>query len=302
MQKVDLKHLSVRPRNPFAGWERKVHAILVVAFLGSFLWVWLDLGLHSPLVRERHWPDGLLLLLVTATTLASLTRQLPAQNVLLAATSVGLMGGAIHAIGGLTGIPFGPLVYNQENIGRFLFPSLPWPVPFIWVAVLLNARGVARLILRPRRGKPDYGLWVIGTTVALVVLFVLSFEPYATQVKGSWSWKPTKLPSNWYSAPWVNFSGWALAALLILLFVTPTLISKRPVPAPPSFHPLLIWEVLSFLFLTGSWQRHLWAAVALTASQMAVVGIFAGLGGKWSHGKPVPGRKRAAGSQAESSS
>src|SRR6185369_16898132 len=165
--------------------------------------------------RERHWPEGLLLLLATATTLASLTRQLPAQNVLLAATVVGFIGGAIQVVGGMTGIPFGPFVYNQENIGRFLFPPLPWSVPFIWVTVLLNARGVARLVMRSRRGKPNYGLWVIGTTVALVVLFELSFEPYATQVKEYWSWKPTKLPSDWYTAPWVNFPGWAMVVLLI---------------------------------------------------------------------------------------
>jgi uncharacterized membrane protein len=107
--------------------------------------------------------DALVLLLALATTLVSLAGQLPAQNVLLATVVIALIGGGIHAIGAFTGIPFGPVIYTPEN-GPRLFNALPWFMPFLWVIVILNARGVARLILRPWRKLRVYGFWLIGTT------------------------------------------------------------------------------------------------------------------------------------------
>lgn len=272
MRRVKLSHVPLRPPNPLAGWEVKVHWTALMLFVAAAALMWVATVAPGRFERIGRWPEALLLLLGAATTLASLSRQLPAQNVVLAATLIGVMSGALYLVNGLASVPLGPIVYHRENVGQFLIRPLPWPLPVLWVVVILNARGVARLALRPRRRDPNYGLWVIGATVALVVLFELSFQPYATHIKAYWTWGATKLPSNWYTTPWTNFLGCAVMSLLLLLFVTPALIDKSPVPRPPALHPLLVWEVLNALFFSATLQRHLWNAAALTSAQMIVVG------------------------------
>jgi uncharacterized membrane protein len=174
-------------------------------------------------------------------------------------------------LGALTYIPFGPYVYDKR-FGPQLFDVVPWPVPLIWVVMLLNARGVARLILRPWRQNPIYGLWVIGVSAVLVVLLDFELEPFATQVMGYWSWKPTRIPSDWFSTPWVNFLGWAVTSLLILAFVTPALINKKPVRQPLDYHPLMMWLLLNLLLLTGAATRRFWPVLELgCAHSLAVI-------------------------------
>jgi hypothetical protein len=118
----------------------------------------------------------------------------------------------------------------------------------------------------------------MGTTVLLVGLFELSFQPYATEVRQYWSWKPTKLPWDWYTTPWSYFLGCAVMTLLLLLFVTPGLINKHPNPKRPSFHPLLVWESLSALILFGAASAHLRAAVVVIVIQMTATAVLSVLG------------------------
>ena len=93
-------------------------------FLLSFALVYARLWQPGLLVGEARWPEGLLLVLTTATLLASLSAQLPAQNVMLASVLIALVGGAAHTLGALTGIPFGPYVYTA-HLGQKLFEPLP---------------------------------------------------------------------------------------------------------------------------------------------------------------------------------
>lgn len=280
MPRVELKHIGVRPPNPFAGWQPKLQAVLLLAFVLDAFVVGVRLCVPNDLFGEAVWPDGLLLLLAASSTLVSLSGQLPAQNVILAAVTIGCAGGAAHILGAITGVPFGPFVFHPPSIGRMLFYPLPWTMPLLWVVAVLNSRGVGRLMLRRYRKKANYGFWLMGLTAVLVVLFELSFEPYATVLKRYWSWKPTRIPSDWYTAPWSNFVGWAVTTTLILLFVTPALINKSPMNRPPSYHPLLIWESLGLLLLTGTAMHRLWSAVYLIAVQMILVAIFSVLGSK----------------------
>ncbi len=278
MKRVELRHIPVRRPNPFAGWEHKLHGVFLVMFGVGLALVWVRLWLRTSLFGEARWPEGLLLVLAAATTLASLSRHLPAQNVILAAVLIGGFAGAAEALSAVTAIPFGPFVYNTANIGPLLSYPFPWAVPVIWVVVILNARGVARLILRPHRHRPNYGLWVIGLTTALVVVFELSFEPYASVVRQYWCWKPTRLPSTWYATPWTNFLGAAVTSLLILLFATPALINKSPIKPPPEWHPLMVWQLLGLLFLAGAVTHHLWRAACLDAAQLILVLLWSILG------------------------
>ena len=219
MNRVELKHIALRGSR-FSGLAPKVHRVLFGLFLLQFTLVWARLWLPWPPLGNARWPDGLLLVLTAATILASLTRQLPGQNVMLASVIIAFIAGAAQSLGALTAIPFGPYVY-AESFGQQLFYPLPWAVPLVWIAVIFPSRGVARLILRPWRKTRTYGFWLIGLATALVVLLDLGLEPFATRVKHYWFWNPTKLKLDWYGTPWVNFLGWAVTTLLILAFATP---------------------------------------------------------------------------------
>jgi uncharacterized membrane protein len=154
-------------------------------------------------------------------------------------------------------------------------------VPIIWLVAIFCARGVGRLILRPWRKTRSYGFWLMGITAALVVLFDFGLEPFATQVKQFWFWSPTHAGLYWYSTPWVNFLGWAGTTLLILAFVTPSLINKKPVKNPPDYQPLVLWILVNTFFATGALTHQLWWAAALVIAQSVIVTVFALRGAAW---------------------
>jgi len=290
MKREALKRIPLRA-NPFLGLGDRVHWILFGLFLIQFALVWLNLWTSFPnfgkaTLPQEHsgeqarWPDGLLLVLCAGTTVASLTRQLPGQNVMLASVIIVFIAAIAHTLGATVAIPFGPYVYT-DRIGQMLFHPLPWAVPVIWLVAILSSRGVARLVMRPWRKTRSYGFWVMGLTAGFVLLFDLGLEPYATQVKQYWSWNRTNAGLFWHDTPWVNFLGWAATALVILGFVTPSLINKKPVKQPSDFHPLMIWLLVNGLFLTGAIANHLWTAAAIEAAGMVTAGIFAVRGGTW---------------------
>jgi uncharacterized membrane protein len=244
-------------------------------FLIHWVVVWTRLWLPHPPFGDARWPEGLLVVLAAAMALASLTRQLPGQNVMLASVVIAFVAGAVEILGGLTGIPFGPFAYT-EAIGQQLFYPLPWAMPMIWIVALLVSRGVARLILRPWRNAPYYGYWLLGLTALLVVLLDLGLDPFATQVWHLWQWTPTRLRLEWYSAPLVNFLAWGVTALVILAFITPALINKNPMKQPPpDYHPLAVWLLLNLLFATGAAVNRLWPAVAANSLASVTVALLA---------------------------
>lgn len=280
MNRVKLKDLVLRD-NRSRGWPAKIHRILFILFLLQFLLVWSRLWLPWPLFGQARWPDGLLVVLTAATLLASLTRQLPGQNVILASFIITFIAGAVLSLGALTAIPFGPYVYTG-NIGQQLFRPLPWAMPLLWLAFIVASRDVARLALRPWRKTQNYGLRLIGLTTLLAVLLDVSLEPFATQVKHYWFWNPTKLRLDWYTTPWINFFGWAVSTLLILAFATPSLINKKPGPQPPpDYPPLVIWLLFNLLFATGAAVHHLWPALGVTCAISIAVAVFAIRGARW---------------------
>jgi bisanhydrobacterioruberin hydratase len=280
MKRVAFKGMALRS-NSFSGWAPRVRRALFGLFVAQFTIVWARLWLPWPLFGQARWPEGLLLVLTAATVIASMTRQLPGQNVMLAAVIIAVIGGAAQSLGALTGIPFGPYVYT-ERIGQQLFHPLPWAVPLVWIAAIFLSRGVARLVLRPWRKTQTYGFRLIGLTILLVVLLDVGLEVFATRVKQYWYWQPTKLQLDWYGAPGINFLGWAVTALLIMAFATPALINKKPMPQPPpDYSPLTVWLLLNLLFATGAAAHQLWPAVGLIVLINATVTLFAVRGARW---------------------
>jgi uncharacterized membrane protein len=254
------------------------HGTVFALFLITWSLLWLAAWVPFLAPAKAMELEGLLILLAAGTTLLSLSRQAPAQNVLLAAGIIALVGAFAHLIGARLGIPFGPFVYTRAA-GPLLFHILPWAIPFIWVVAVLNSRGVARLILRPRLETPNYGLWVFGLTVALCVLFDFGLEPFATQGRHYWFWSPTKLGLTWYGAPVTNFLAWGVVTMLMLAFVTPPVINKRHARLPADFHPLIVWLLLNQLFVVGALEQQLWRAAGFAFLTNVVAAAFAVWGG-----------------------
>jgi hypothetical protein len=79
----------------------------------------------------------------------------------------------------------------------------------------------------------------------------------------------------------VNFLGWAVGTLLILAFITPSLIDKKKVKHPPDYQPLIIWLLLNLFFATGVLAHGLWPAAAAILAGSVLVTVFAIRGAKW---------------------
>jgi uncharacterized membrane protein len=214
----------------------------------------------------------LLLAVAVATTLLALARTLPEQNVLAVAGIIVALSGLIQIAGATLGTPFGHFIYTQDA-GPRLFGLLPCAVPLVWIVVILNSRGVARLILRPWRASPNIGLWTLGVTCMLAVLFDASLEPYAAAINHYWIWQTPKIVPAWNGVPWTNYFGWAISSLLILTAVAPWLINKKPGTMPPDYFPLLIW-LLMMLFLAACDAAHQFRAAAFLGLGTAVLAAF----------------------------
>lgn len=135
-------------------------------------------------------PELAFYLVLSVLTLAWLWRELPLQYVL----TVAVVTAAIAALGCL------------------IAPRYCWWLPL----VVLNSRGVSRVILYKWRERAYYGWWVMGLTCVLSVLIV----------------------PHW-STPGL--------ALLMQLACVPWLIKRRPGWDAPHFLSLLTWLLLAFL-------------------------------------------------------
>ncbi|HEV2329808.1 MAG TPA: carotenoid biosynthesis protein [Verrucomicrobiae bacterium] len=224
--------------------------------------------------------EAAFLVLATAGSLTALWRRLPLQNVVLAAGTIAVIGGGMSALGARTNLPFGPFVY-ASGIGPILFKTLPWSIPLVWVVIILNSRGLARLMLRPWRKNKSYGYRVIALAALLVLLFDVALEPFA-RVKHFWLWLATALPLTWQGAPIINFIAWGLIAALILFLITPALIVKKPrAKSGPELHSLCLWLGGISLCAAGCAARGLWAPMSADVVIGIGAAIFAIRGAMW---------------------
>ena len=227
--------------------------------------------------------DAAAIALAAVASVAALRQQLPLQNVLLATVITAIIGGGAHAFSANPdlAVPFGPVVFNPDA-GAKIFGTVPWTIPLLWIVAIFNARGVARLILRPWRKVKTYGFWLIGATALLAVAFDFALEPFAWHAKHWWLWQHTKIPITWQGATLLNFLGWAFVTLLIMTVATPSLIRKQPgAQPPPDFHPLILWLGALLLFTVGCAEARLWLAVAADVIIAGVTTVLAVRGAKW---------------------
>jgi uncharacterized membrane protein len=224
--------------------------------------------------------DAAMLALAAGAVLLSMCRQLPAQNVLLAVVIAAVVGSVVRSVGVITGIPFGPIIY-QPDVGPQLLNTLPWCDPLIWVTAIFASRGVARLILRPWRKLHVYGFWLMGLTTLLTVLLDLGLEPFATRAAHYWIWQQTKLPIDWYGTPVSNFLGWPVTTVLILAFATPSLMKKKPAKSGGHYGSLIVWTGLNLIFIAAAVSQHFWLAAIVSGAACVVAVSFAVRGAVW---------------------
>jgi uncharacterized membrane protein len=217
------------------------------------------------------WSDALLAVSVTLWLLTSLARDLPLQNVILAAMIIGFIGSMANAVGTVAHLPFGPLRYELGAGPRFS-SVLPWFAPLIWISVILTGRGVARLILRSQRGKFLYGFWLIALAAVLALIVDFGVETWATQVKHYWSWRSTAaIPQRGSVPSSLHFTAWFATATAILVMIAPWLIRKQPGERPPDYQPLIVWVLLHGWFAAAAFGRGLAIFAGLSALAATVI-------------------------------
>ena len=249
-----------------------LHKPLFIAFLICFAVadVVLCLGVDLP----GNWAAGLFMVLAAATTFGALARRLPLQNVLWSGALIATMATIIGTVSVTTGIPFGPHVFT-DKLGAKIFDILPWSIPLAWFVMVVNCRGVARLIMRP--WSKNKLLWFLGYGVDAAFwqcCSISTWNPMRRMVRHYWSWQTAGTVLNWYSAPWVNFLGIFVTVLSILAFTTPWLINKLPTKYPTDYHPLILWQALNLYFSTANALHRVWPALAVGLVSGLLVLVF----------------------------
>lgn len=259
----------------------------------AFLLVWLAnvivSGFGIKLPADGVWVEGLLPVTALTTTLLSQRRVLPWQNILALAAIFGAFGYSVMAVCVRTGLPFGPLVFLDADRNP-MFDAVPWWIPALWVVLIVNARGVARLALFRWRTSRNFGLLVIGATCLLVVLVVLGLEPVATQTKRYWVWTSGRsvISWSWYGTPVASFLSWAICTLVLLIATVVWSINKRPVPVVPYFQPVAVWGLLTIWLGISNWVEQRWAAVGVLSAQWLIILALAWM----SRGRAAPAAPR----------
>jgi bisanhydrobacterioruberin hydratase len=273
---LPLANPDSKPSTLLAPWHRPFFIVFLLFWVVNEALV----ALRIELTGGWGWVEGGLIVSAVFSTLLALGRRLPAQNVLMTAVVVSGLATGVMAVATLTGVPLGPFIYTA-HLGEKLFNVVPWPLPLLWLLVIINGRGVARLVMRPWRKTNFYGFWVIGLACLFAVIFDLGLEPFAVYAKGLWVWQASKATLSWHTAPWVNFLGWFIIPLAILSFSIPWLINKQPVKQAMDYHPLIVWLLLNGYLATGNALDGRWSAVAVTAVGNAAIAIYAIRGARW---------------------
>lgn len=202
-----------------------------------------------------------MVVLAAATTLATLLRGLPLQNVLLAAFIIISVAGIVQMLTAVVGGSFKETVTGN----RF------WPVPLAWLTAILNARGAARFALVRRRASSTYGLWLFAMSVLLAILFVFGLQFLEKAVRHT----SAGIRANSIFWPnsnmWIDLVGAAGTALIALLLASPSLVNKHPIERPPDKEPIFLWVYLNLLFAWAASCQGEWVAVAAIAGGNALI-------------------------------
>ena len=211
--------------------------------------------------------------MAAATSLVSLGRRLPPQNVFACGAVLFAIVSMAHIVGAKTGMPFGKFE-GTEQLGPRLLKLMVWPVPFLWLAVLLSCRGIAKLVLRPYRRNKRYGWLLILIASVLALCTALAVEPFAVLSRGWWRWELDPKNFALWGVPWTDYAGWWAISWLALAFATPWLIQKRPVQQATDAYPLVVWISMLAVYVAGNIRQGLWGSVGIVTVVAVVATVF----------------------------
>lgn len=194
---------------------------------------------------------------------------LPLQNLLLAAVVIGTVSGGALWLNAQTGFPFGRRSFSEASRALACSAALALAAALS----LLSARGVAKLLLLPRRQTRHYGYWLLALNALLGALPLVGFDLLATRTARWWSWASATW--HWQDIALPNLAGWCLVNVVALLLATPALIDKRPVPSLPGPRPLGVWFALNAAVAVGCRSHVSDAAVAVLTAPVLVVTMLA---------------------------
>ncbi len=226
-------------------WEK----ILLTAFL-----FWTACGLtftlgHITPLDVARWPlpdalarfvrfclqtgDPILILLAFANTHLHAARQWTPPVARRWGLTVLLGAFAVETLGALTGFPFGAYHYT-DRFGPLL-GVVPLTIPLAWHVVVTNALFLVRWTAPhlPRWGEA-------ACTAALCTLYDFILEPFATAIKGYWTWTSGTIPLQ-------NYLAWFVVSGLLVRTFAPTPATRfRRDP-----RPALILGFTVLIFLAG---------------------------------------------------
>ena len=121
----------------------------------------------------------------------------------------------LEIIGSKTGYVFGGKYhYNSDNTPGFILFGIPVLIPIAWFGIIYMSINFCNYVTNVRFPFEDsINLFFIILTAIFVMLLDLVLDPLAVDEK-RWNWE---LPGIYYGIPILNFFGWLLVPLLILL-------------------------------------------------------------------------------------
>lgn len=222
-------------------WARRLHWPMFAGFCGSIV---LDLWVTSENLESRKALGAFHSLPWAMAGLSlgvGLARQLPVQNVVMAAMGCISLTASASLLLALTG--------NLDTGGVLalkLFRSA-----LVWLTVSIVSIGTARFLLRPLLGGANRGFGVLGMAMFLMVSLLSQicgcFGPH--EASGLSEPPPEDLLGvqiGWMSALTATF-----VSLAHLAFMVPLLQSKRPTREPADSHPLVVL-IAGFLWLISN--------------------------------------------------
>jgi hypothetical protein len=165
---------------------------------------------------ESSWVVALAAGIIALIMLLELARSLPGQNVLLIAAAL---------LAGEGGLEY--LLTTKYTHIDIIGPMWCYVTgaALLWTAVVLSARRLAQLILRPWRQEKVYGLWLLAVSAMVTFLFQFGWPCLDVQDIDSESIDLGKAA--------ILALIRAAAALVFLACLSPWFIRKRPVSREP---------------------------------------------------------------------
>lgn len=156
-KKTNLENRGGIPAPKFTAGILRFSPVIFFAacFLGAGIW--------RATASGSAWLDLFLISTALIATLLTVNQRLPLQNVVGLIVTVAVFWWATLLIAKVSGVFFYPPLFNFHFYREYEFG-------LFWAVGLINARGIAQLILYRWRKGANYGLWLIAASSWLLVI------------------------------------------------------------------------------------------------------------------------------------